>query len=176
MGDILALDLATVTGWARGAPDDPKPTSGFVRFGDAESSSNAIFGAALTWLSDFLKPEPRPTRLILEAMLPPIAKLGATSAAVRDRLAGLHGIARSVAHLRGIYDISTVSVLEVRQHFCGDRRAGKQGVYEQCRALGWPVTDLNQSDACAIWHHDCSMLRPRRALEVSPLFRRAAVS
>jgi hypothetical protein len=174
---ILALDLATVTGWAKGAPNDARPTSGFIRFGDAESSPNAIFGAALTWLSNFLKEEPRPTSLILEAMLPPQAKLGATSAAVRDRLAGLHGVARSVAHLRGIYDIATASALDVRQHFCLDRHAGKQGVFQKCHALGWRVSDLNESDACALWHYACALVEPRRGLEVTPMFgRRKAAS
>lgn len=169
---VLALDLATVAGWAKGTPKDAQPSSGFIRFGDSESSSNAIFGAALTWLSNFLREEPRPTMLILEAMLPPQAKLGATSAAVRDRLAGLHGVARSVAHLRGIYEISTASALDVRQHFCLDRHAGKQGVFDKCRALGWQVNDLNESDACALWSYACALLEPYRGLEVTPLFGR----
>lgn len=170
--EILALDLATTTGWARGSPELEIPMSGFVRFGTAESSANSIFGAALTWFSDFMRSEPRPTMLVLEALLPPQAKLGATSTAVRDRLAGLHGIARSVAHLRGIYEISTANVLDVRQHFCFDRHAGKQGVFDKCRMLGWPVKDLNQSDACAIWSYACGLVRPDTALRVSPLFRR----
>jgi len=167
---IVAFDLATVTGWAKGAPDDEKPSSGFVRFGNAESSANAVFGAALTWLSDFLKQDPRPTTVMIERMLPPQAKVGATNAAARDRLAGLHGIVRSVAHLRGIYDIGDASVLDVRQHFCLDRHAGKPGVFAKCKALGWPVTDLNESDACALWHYGCSIMRPQRGLEVTPMY------
>jgi hypothetical protein len=173
--DILALDVATVTGWARGSPDDESPASGFVRFGSTESSPNAIFGAAMLWLSDFMRQEPRPTALVLEALLPPQAKLGATSTAVRDRLAGLHGIARAVAHLRGIYDITDASVLEVRHHFCGDRGAGKEGVFDKCKALGWPVRDLNESDACAIWSYGCALKKPETALRVSPLFGRRKV-
>jgi hypothetical protein len=174
---ILALDLATTTGWARGAPTDACPVSGFVRFGDAESSPNAVFAAALTWLSELLRQDPRVTMLVLEAMLPPAAKLGATSTATRDRLAGLHGVARSVAHLRGIYNIATASVLDVRQHFCLDRHAGKDGVFQKCHALGWPIKDLNESDACALWHYACSLVVPRRSLEVTPMFgrRRAAL-
>jgi hypothetical protein len=173
---IAALDLATTTGWARGTPDDAIPSSGVMRFGNAESSSDAIFGAALKWFSEFFKQEPRPTNLIMESLPPPTAMQGATSAATYARLAGLHGIARSAAHLRGIYDIGEISVLQVRQHFCGSRAAGKQGVFDKCKALGWPVNDLNESDACAVWHYACSMINPTRGFEVSPLFgkRRAA--
>jgi len=175
---ILALDLATTTGWAKGGPDDERPISSFIRFGNAESSANAVFGAALLWLSDFMKQDPRPTTLMLERMLPPQAKLGATSTAVRDRLAGLHGITRAVAHLRGIYDIGEASALDVRQHFCLDRHAGKQGVFDKCKALGWPVKDLNESDACALWHYSCAIVRPQRGLEVTPMYgkRRMAFS
>jgi hypothetical protein len=168
--DILALDLATTTGWARGSPDDACPTSGFVRFGNADSSENAVFAAALGWFAEMFGKEPRPTMLMLERMLPPQAKVGATSTPVRDRLAGLHGVARAVAHRRGIYEIATASALDVRQHFCHDRHVKKQDVYNKCQVLGWPVTDLNESDACAIWSYACGLIRPDTALRVTPMF------
>jgi len=167
--DILAIDLATTCGWARGFPG-ATPACGIARFGSPNASNNAIFGNALKWMSDILKAEPRPHSIILEAMLPPQALKGETSRATRDRLAGLHGIVRGVAHCRGIYDISDVSVLVVRQHFCGNRGCGKQAVFDKCRKLGWPVTDLNESDACAAWHFACALVDPKVALEVSPLF------
>lgn len=167
-GKILALDLATVTGWCIGAPG-AMPRCGSMRFGDKDASSDAIFAHALRWISRFLA-DHRPQSLILESMLPPLAKVGATSAATRDRLAGLHGIVRAVAHLRGVYTVSEVSVLVVRQHFCGSRSCGKHAVYEKCRALGYPVLDLDAADAAAIWHFACSLIRPELAIECSPLF------
>jgi hypothetical protein len=167
---ILALDLATTTGFALGAPGEI-PSCGVVSFGDADSSSDAVFANALKWFSEFLKAEPRPAQIILEAMLPPQALKGETNRAARDRLAGLHGIIRGVAHLRGVYDVGQVSVLSVRGHFLGNqRKMSKQMVFDKCKMLGWPVTDLNTSDACATWHYACALIRPETALAVTPLF------
>src|SRR5262245_28739568 len=104
-GHILALDIATTTGWCRGAPG-AVPTCGSICFGDEDTSANAIFAKALTWCSRFFADEPRVNSIILEAMLPPTAMHGQTNRATRDRLAGLHGIVRAVAHLRGVYEIS----------------------------------------------------------------------
>jgi hypothetical protein len=168
--EILALDLATVTGWARGAPGDI-PRCGTVRFASGEgASNNAIFANALTWCSTFLKQEPRPVSIILEAMLPPQAMKGETNRKTRDLLAGLHGIVRAVAHCRGIYEISDVSVLAVRRHFCGDQQAKKHDVIERCQLFGWDVGNHNAADAAACWHFACSLVRPELAMQCSPLF------
>src|SRR5262249_28295699 len=143
----------------------------------ADSSDNAIFANALAWFSTLLEPQPRPTMLMIEAMLPPEAMKGATSRMARDRLAGLHGIARAVAHLRGVYDIATVSVGDVRGHFIGQRglkrEAAKGAVIERCRALGWIAADdedADAADALATWSFACGIVRPETALRVSPLF------
>jgi hypothetical protein len=174
--DILALDVATTTGWARGCPGEI-PTSGSVTFAKSTGASdNAVFGNALRWLSAFLEPQPRPAMLIMESMLPPGAMQGETSRAVRDRLAGLHGIFRAVAHLRGIYDISTVAVGDVRGHFIHNRTCkreiAKRWTIEHCRQLGWTVVDDNAADALATWHFAASLIKPELAIETSPLFNR----
>jgi hypothetical protein len=166
---ILGLDIATVTGYAIGAPGTV-PRCGYIRFGEATASANSIFGAALSWFSDFLKEEPRPTMIMLESMLPMAAMKGETHRQTRDRLAGLHGVLRAVAFCRGIHDIGEIGVIAVRQHFCGAANAGKHGVYERCRMLGWPVNDLNASDAAAIWSYACGIVRPDTAISVTPLF------
>jgi hypothetical protein len=172
--DILALDLATRTGFVRGQPADAPAQIGSVRFGNADASNNAVFGNALTWISKLLEPEPRPTLLILEAMLPPNAKFGHTHTEVRDRLAGLHGIMRAVAHLRGVYEIAEYSVSDIRRHFLGDhlikRDKAKEETMRRCRQLGWPVEDFDQSDACALWSLAASLIDPTLALKLSPLF------
>jgi hypothetical protein len=174
MTDILALDIATRCGFCRGAPGDAPAEIGSVRFGGIDASNNAVFANALKWTSKLLEPEPRPTMLILEAMLPPTAKLGNTSADVRDRLAGLHGVIRAVAHLRGIYNIAEHSVSDIRRHFLGThllkRAQAKQETVERCRQLGWNVEDDNQADACALWSLGASLIRPELSLRLSPLF------
>jgi hypothetical protein len=177
MTEILALDIATTTGWARGRVHGGAPMAGSVCFAkSANSSDNAIFGNALAWFSGFLEPQPRPDFLIIEAMLPPDAMKGSTNRATRDRLAGLHGIFRAVAHLRGIYDISVVSVGDVRGHFIGDRGAkrhiAKCETIERCRRLGWLAEDEHAADALATWSFACGLIAPETALRVSPLFNR----
>jgi hypothetical protein len=177
---ILALDIATTTGWARGRIGEV-PMSGSVTFArKAGSSENAIFASALTWLSTFLEPASRPDMLVIEALLPPTAMKDHTSRAVRDRLAGLHGIMRAVAHLRGIYRIDEAKVGDVRGHFIGHRackrKIAKRETVAKCRALGWPCEDDNAADALAVWSYACGLIDPMTALKVSPLFLRKVAS
>ena len=173
MTDIFALDVATTCGWARG-PVGGVPMSGAINFARKESSDNAVFANALSWLSVVLEPKPRPDLIVIEALLPPQAMKGHTSRAVRDRLAGLHGIVRAVAFLRGIYRIETATVGDVRGHFINDhackRQEAKRETVEKCRALGWPCDDDNAADALAVWSYACGMIDPQTALQVSPLF------
>jgi hypothetical protein len=174
--DILALDIATTCGWARGHVGET-PTSGSFCFG-RDCSENAVFAKAIGWFSNFLAPLPRPDILVIEAMLPGGAMRGETTIGTRDRLAGLHAIVRGIAHIRGIYDISVADVGTVRQHFIGARNLrseiAKREVLEKCRMLGWPVTDHNAGDALATWHFTCSLIKPELALQTSPLFRQRA--
>jgi hypothetical protein len=108
--DILAIDLATVTGWCRGRVGDETPTFGTARFYSVDP--NTTFAAALHWMEELVRENP-PQMLILEAMLPPGAMTNKTSRAVRDRLAGLHGIIRASAKRWGVGEISTASVCGV---------------------------------------------------------------
>jgi hypothetical protein len=151
MTDILALDIATRTGFARGrvacrcancdstrtieeirrggglscCPERKMqlapPIAGSIRFGQPSASDNAVFAHCLRWLSELLEWEPRPEMIIVESLLSPTAKAGHTSRNVRDRLAGLHGVVRAVSFLRGCYRIDEVSVGDVRGHFIGER-------------------------------------------------------
>lgn len=170
MVEILAMDIATVSGWARGRVGE-QPTFGSIRFGGAES----VFASAMIWMLDTMATEP-PDQIILEAMLPPTAMKGQTSRAVRDRLAGLHGVIRGVAALRGIA-LSDAPVGAVRSHFIGEsslrRDAAKAAVMERCQALGWEVKNDNEADACALWSFACGLIDPASALKVVPLFNKA---
>ena len=67
-------------------------------------------------------------------MLPPEASRGATSRAVRDRLAGLQGIVKGVAHLRGIGEIAEADSREYPQSF--HRRSIAQARQRQAHRHG----------------------------------------
>ena len=173
MTDIIAFDIATVTGWARGRVGGV-PTSGTVAFARSTGAShNAIFGNALRTFAQMLEPEPRPEALVMEALLPAEVL---SNAETRNLLAGLQGICRGVAHMRGIYNIGTVNVGDVRKHFINERACprdrAKRETIARCKALGWAVIDDNAADALACWHFACSLIKPELALETSPLFNR----
>jgi crossover junction endodeoxyribonuclease RuvC len=172
---ILALDIATVCGFARGRVGET-PVSGSIRFGRRDASNNAIFAHALTWISKELEPQPRPDIIIIESMLPADAKYGFTNRDTRDRLAGLHGVVRAVAHLRGVFDISEAGVGQVRAHFIGHsnlkRPEAKRQVILRCAQLGWQASDDNAGDALALWSYAVGLIDPQWALHLSPLFNR----
>lgn len=170
---ILALDVATTCGWARGEVGSI-PDSGSVRFGGNQDSGDKIFRAGLDWIEGMLTSLEVPDLLIVEAMLPPDAMKGQTTRWVRDRLAGLHGIMRGVASKRGVGEIAQASVGAVRHHFIGHpqlpRQQAKRETMAQCKRLGWPVEDDNAADACALFSYACAIINPASALQVSPLF------
>ena len=174
MQDILAIDLATTTGFARGRVGDPAPTFGTIKFhGSGTHDGNSVFAAALRWMTESISDNP-PDMVVIESLLPPAAMLNQTSRAVRDRLAGLHGVIRGAARRRGVGEISDVGVGEVRKHFIGTRglhrTEAKKAVIDQCHALDWQVKNDNEADACAIWSFAVSLIDPKQALRVSPLF------
>jgi hypothetical protein len=178
MTDVLALDIATTCGFARGRIGET-PSAGSVSFnkpGATSNTNNMVFGNALRWISELLQPQPRPDVVIMEAMLPPGAMLNHTSRAVRDRLAGLHGVMRGVAHLRGISQIAEASVGDVRAHFIFDRNAkreiAKRETMRQCVMMGWKAANDHEADALALWSFAASLIDPKQAMKVVPMFMR----
>ena len=107
-------------------------------------------------------------------MLSPEAMVRKTSRDVRDRLAGLHGVVRAVAFLRGVYQIQDAGVGQVRAHFIGERNlkrdVAKREVLLRCRQLGWRADDDNAADALALWSYAAALIDPNHALQLSPMF------
>ena len=75
--NVLALDIATSCGWARGDVG-AVPTCGSVQFSTKGASQLAICGRALEWAIDTLR-EPLPDVVAIEGLLPP-------GASRRDRM------------------------------------------------------------------------------------------
>lgn len=172
---VLALDIATTTGFAYGGPEQPSPKIGSVQFGSAAASPDAVFGAALAWANRFFA-ENKPDLIAIEKMLPPMAMSGKTTRSVRDRLAGLQGILRGAARNAGLFEVAMVDVGDIREHFIGQRGAkrdsAKLQTMQRCRQLRWTVDNDNEADAAALWSYQVSRIDPRLALRVSPLFAR----
>ncbi len=165
---ILALDLASVTGWACGEPGGT-PSHGSVRFASLGSSHEAIFAAALKWMSTMCK-ERQPGLVVWEAPLSTSFKRGKTTMNTTTLLYGLPAVIGAVAYLHGIYDIRKADTRDVRLHFLGQnpkRAKAKMLVMQQCRLYGWDVADDNEADALAIWSYMGAIL-------TADMFRRRA--
>ena len=149
-GGILALDLATTTGWAEGLPGE-RPTSGTVRLAPVGSPPEAVFGGLLAFLA------PRMTAfryrmVIWEAPLDPRhLKTNVNTARV---LLGLPAVAGAVAHQTGHYGANEASVHDVRSFTLGKRPAkgeAKRAVMDAMRARGFDPRDDNEADAISLW-------------------------
>ena len=175
--DILALDIASTTGWARGRVGDIAPVCGSIRFGKPGASHSAICGHALEWAIATIK-EPLPDVIAIEALLPPAVTRGRSNVD-HDLLARLHGVMLAVAFTRGVYRVNLHSVQKVRAHFI-DLRACRKGqtkleVMRRCRALGWlDRDDPDAADACALWSYQAALIDPKQAIRISPLYSRVA--
>lgn len=171
--NILALDLASVTGWAVGEPGDT-PTHGSLRFASAGASHEAIFAAAMRWMSGMCANH-EPDIVIWEAPLPTSFSRGSTNTNTTTLLYGLPAIIGAVSYLNEIYDVRKASTRDIRLHFIGQNpkgHVGKKLVVRQCRAMGWEVNDDNEADSLATWHYMCSLIEPKLALRPTPLFGR----
>jgi hypothetical protein len=133
---IMALDLASTSGWAVGEPGGT-PAHGSHRFASAGASHEAIFAGAAKWIGDKITFY-APGLVVWEAPLATSFSRGTTTSNTTTLLYGLPAIIGAVAYLRGIYDIRKAETRDVRNHFIGSnpkRAMAKPLVMRQCRAI-----------------------------------------
>jgi hypothetical protein len=174
MASVLALDLASVSGWACGEPGSV-PVHGSIRFASKGASHEAIFSDAFLWASEKVA-QMRPNIVVWEAPLAGF-KGGKTTNDTTTILFGLPAVIGAATYIKGVYDIRKADTRDVRLHFIGcnpKRDKAKPMVVRQCQAMGWEVYDDNEADALATWHYMCSLLEPGLALAPTPLFGRSA--
>lgn len=163
-GGILALDLATVTGWAyadpaaiaawartvieaNGTARQPGLISGEESF--RSPSRGAMLARHYGWLSDMITVY-APRLIVAEAPLP-----GGQPSLDNARIAfGLAAQTESVAarHRIGCRD---AQISTVRKHFTGKGKypttsAAKAATIDACRLRGWAVRGNNEADALAV--------------------------
>lgn len=174
-GSILALDLATQTGWACGRPGEV-PRCGSLAFARAGHSMAARFAGCARWLNDFVAVE-TPRVVVFEAPLAPSYVAGHTSTDTVRLLMGLTAIIEATLYDSGI-DVREASVSTVRQFFLGTTRIksadAKIATKKRCVELGWRVVDDNAADACALWAYQVSVFVPAEGVKLLPLFGRIA--
>lgn len=167
---ILALDIATTTGWAFGRPGDI-PRSGSVRLAPPGSSNGAIGRGMLRFLTDFISVE-KPDQIYYEVPLDPRHMGAKTTFKTARILLGLPFLVETIAEARGIFRLREAGVQDVRKYFVGTPRPKdkKAAVQTQCRVLGWKPVDDNAADALALWAFACAIEAPRAAIATAPLF------
>jgi len=163
-GQILALDLARVTGFAVGRPGEI-PRSGSVIFAKEGASMAAVLSACRAWLRQFLLDNPAIQLVVFEAPLLPMFKRGKTTIVTIRQLMGLCGTVEEFLYSKGGYDIREARVADVRIHFLGSnkhkREEAKRLTVAMCRARGWIAVDDNAADALALWDYQATLLARR---------------
>lgn len=168
---IMFLDVATTSGWCEGAPGE-KPRHGSIRFAPVGSSPEAVAAGAIKWLGQRLQAF-RPNAIVIEAPLDPRHMGKKTNMSTAQLLLGLPVVLGGVAYLSGVFDIRHARADDVRMHFLGFRpkhATAKLDVMDKCKALGFEPQDDNAADAIAGWHFACSIIEPKHAPDVTPLF------
>jgi hypothetical protein len=174
-GRVLALDLATTTGWAYGTPGSI-PQCGHLRFSKPGTSRAATYRVFRRWLDEtWGAREEIPELIVYESPAVGMHMGGKTNVDTLKLLSGLAEHLEEWAYQKT--ELREASVSQVRSHFIGQNlksKIAKPMVFEQCLALGWEVETTDESDACALWHYQCHWLSPKISAfpaHAMPLFR-----
>jgi hypothetical protein len=166
---ILALDLATVSGFAWGKPDTV-PTFGQQRFAKQGEPRPVTYRKMRLWLQLFCSAHDIKL-IIYESPALPMTMQGRTNANTIKLLMGM------AEHLEEwCYDqieLREASVAQVRTHFLGQnfkRDIARPMTIERCRQRGWLVETSDAADACALWDYMVCCKRPDLAVAGTPLF------
>ena len=166
-GGVLALDLATRSGWAaadaiavdawpEGIPGaEVGPFEG-VHYGShrlagPDMDEGYVFDKLFKWLNTLIDLQ-QPDSIVYEAPLP-VQRNPKTA----KRLIGLVTIADLVAHQRKCR-IWMMDVPTVRKTFAGSGRADKDKIMAVCKQRGWTPKDHDASDALAVLDASIRML------------------
>lgn len=174
---ILALDLATTMGWAKGPPGGV-PTYGSFRLASKGACHSAILWRFGEWLIEQTKRDDKPDVIAYEA--PILPRYGSTNADTLALLAKLAGVADFVAYGRSYFDnrLRVVPVGTWRGYFIGrakhTSKQAKDLTIRKCKLLKWDPKDDNAADALGLWSYVCGQIDPRASLKVTPLFSHTA--
>lgn len=156
---VLALDIATVSGWAIG-DGIAAPRSGvFGLPGTGDNIGRYLLHWA-EWFEAKLEAE-KPTEVVFEApILPKMTNLATTR-----KLQGLAGVTEMICEAREI-PVFEAMASNVRRLFLGrswPKKGGRDGlkiaVMAGCRQRGWNPLDDNEADALAILDVTLSLRR-----------------
>jgi crossover junction endodeoxyribonuclease RuvC len=158
-GGILALDLATVVGWAYGMPGG-RPIHGSHRFAPVGSSRPEFFRLYGLWLSDMITVHD-PRAIVFEAPVLNHKGPKKTSIETARKLIGLAAVTECIAATREVRKIQEVGAGTVKKHWTGNGHAKKPDMLDVARRMGFEPRDDNAADALGVWHWAVAQLAPR---------------
>ncbi len=184
--NLLALDLASCTGFARQNDHEPQPEYGSHRFKGAIGSRALAFE---DWLICNVHDD-RVTHIAIEA---PVPVMGNTNLDVLIWLYGAHTIVRKLAAKNNMR-IAIVNVGTWRSFFTGHARAPKhdpktgelletpnnrrkwikQATILECRSRGLDPLDDNAADAIGLLTYCRACLDPKNGIDPADLYAEAA--
>lgn len=171
---ILALDLATNTGWCVDSPEH-HPVCGSVRLKNPHQGRGDAGRTLWIWLRSIAQ-QYHPDFIAYETPIMSGARPGVIMNENTARLLiGLPMIVDAFASDAKI-DCRDQPVQTIRKHFLGKGRPSnpKKAVLDRCKLLGWGPKDDNAADACAVWDYAKSLKDPDYRTEKStPLFGRS---
>lgn len=163
MTRVLALDLATKTGWAYDALDGRSPISGTYVLPHLVRNRARAFLALHNWIEKMVDHH-AVDALAWEEPLTVYAHAGWDGGGfggsarkdpdVAYSLIGLAVVAQLTGARLGLRELPC-NVQTVRMSFMGRGRPAnpKAAVLAQCSRLGWRAEDHNAADAIAVWYH-----------------------
>lgn len=171
---ILALDLATSTGFAVLDTVAGDPLFGTHRMPPCGRDFGGRFAAFDTWLARLID-EHRPDRAVYEK---PITTLhGKTSLEAKVGLIGLCAMTEFRCACEKI-PVGWINNNECKKHFVGRGNFGKsQKPYPTlvaCHDRGWFVETTDEADACALADYAAHVYDPANASRLDPIMRGAA--
>lgn len=143
---VLALDLASISGWACGLPGDV-PATGAEHIGREDDGRSYL--ALMQMLERLLSGFPI-TAIAIEA---PIRMVGKTTFKTIVRLHGYAAIAKLTA-ARFRLPVVEAPISSCRVAFIGHspkKDVAKELILAECGRCGVPVQDHNAADAVAVW-------------------------
>lgn len=170
MALTLALDLATVTGFALGDLAGIK-VSGSRRMPKTGDDLGYFAHAYRTWLTTGLQRH-KPARVVFEQ---PIMRGEGSSLVTLRKLYGLAWQTELTCRDLKI-PCQEVNMSDWRVHFLGKgnvprkREAVKAAVMQMCRVRGFEFDDDNEAEAIAILDYALACATPAFAINASPLF------
>lgn len=163
LGTVLAMDIATTTGWAWHQQGMPRPFFGSLRLPGGAREVGRQADALERFLRDLyvvLKADGKPiTHFFFEAQ----HLAGKINIDTVYRLISLGGIVEKFAFQVGATTCLKVSIGEWRKHFIGRGAAfgkddPKEMAIRRCAQYGWHTQIADEAEACGILDYALSMM------------------